>query len=159
MYYTHMKHAKIPVFGKHGVGKFMLVDVEDVELVAGVRWYVSWNGYATNRSKTNGKNTNLRAHRVIMDAPLGMDVDHINHNKLDNRKSNLRVCTRSENLSNRTGVKGYYYAKSRNRWVVDCTFIGVSWKQFRTEKEARMFVKTMVEEKGGRISRRRKQEA
>jgi hypothetical protein len=147
-----MKHAKIPVFGKHGMGKFMLIDLEDVEKVTNVRWFVSWNGYATNRSKVNGNNTNLRAHRVIMNAPKGMDVDHINHDKLDNRKVNLRVCTRSENLFNKLNVKGYYFDKKRNRWVVDYKFIGVGWKQFKTEKEAKEFVKNEL----GTISRRTK---
>lgn len=157
MFHTLMKHARIPVFGKDGIGKFMLVDVEDVERIANVRWFVSWNGYALNRSKVNGKNTTLRAHRVIMDAPLGMDIDHLNHNKLDNRKDNLRICTRSENLFNKLGVRGYYFNPKRNRWIVDYRFIGVNWKQFTTEKEARAFVQEKLNNKDEQISRRYKE--
>lgn len=131
-----MEQAKIPLYGKNGLGKYMLVDIEDVPKVSGYRWHVSDNGYAVNRRD----GTTIRAHRLIADTPTGMDTDHINHDKLDNRKSNLRVCTRSVNLMNKQGVKGYYYAPRRNRWVVDCKAINVRWKQFKTEEEAINFV-------------------
>ena len=42
----------------------------------------------------------VKLHRFITDCPVGMVVDHINHDTLDNRKSNLRICTNSENLQN-----------------------------------------------------------
>ena len=54
-------------------------------------------------------------HRVIMDPPKGMDIDHIDGNTLDNRKENLRICTRSQNCQNKklrrdsaSGYKGVY---------------------------------------------------
>ena len=61
-------------------------------------------------------------HRLILNAMKGMDVDHINHDGLDNRRSNLRLCTRSENLRNQralrssTGLKGIHLDK-RGRWT------------------------------------------
>lgn len=135
-----MKHAKIPLSGKLGKGKYMLVDIEDVPRITKVKWHLSDTGYVINRNSIGSTKTTIRAHRLIMDTPAGMDTDHINHNKLDNRKSNLRICTRSENLMNRLDVKGYYYSKSRNRYIVDSKAINVSWKQFKTEEEAKRFV-------------------
>lgn len=63
-------------------------------------------------------------HRLIVGAPTGMDVDHINHDTLDNRKSNLRVCSHSENLRNRTGpnrnsksgTRGVCWYKRDSKW-------------------------------------------
>ena len=64
-------------------------------------------------------------HRVVMNTPKGMDTDHINGDKLDNRKCNLRVCTRSQNKvsgslnrkDNKSGTKGVHYDKSRGKWM------------------------------------------
>lgn len=75
----------------------------------------------------NSKKKMTLMHRLITNFPKGMEVDHINGNKLDNRRSNLRVCTRSENAknrrlskSNKSGYHGVHYAtteKRRKRWA------------------------------------------
>ncbi len=71
-------------------------------------------------------------HRVILKAPGGLDVDHINGDGLDNRRINLRVCTRSQNLANQgtqarnlSGCKGVSWDKRTGRWI---TFISVNSK-------------------------------
>lgn len=122
--------AKIPLYGKRGIGKYALVDDEDVEKVAGIRWHVSDMGYAVNRS---GKNT-TRMHRVINNTPDGLVTDHKNHNQLDNRKFNLRTITASENAKYRKGTKGYCWDSARHNWMVRYknTFYG----RYRTEQEA-----------------------
>ena len=57
----------------------------------------------------------MRLHRFLMNPSDDMVVDHINHNRLDNRKQNLRLCTQGENLRNKK-VKGVAFDKRRNKW-------------------------------------------
>jgi len=101
-------------------GKVALIDDEDMELVSKHKWCVRRepnNFYAaTGVTRPSGVHTVLRMHRLIMDAPRGMDVDHINHNGLDNRRVNLRICTRTQNLRN-----------SRKRKGCSSRFKGVAW--------------------------------
>lgn len=109
----HVIMANIPLFGKRGLDKFAIVDEEDVEKVAGVRWHLSDTGYAVNRSN----HKTVRMHRIINNTPKGMETDHKNHNRIDNRKSNLRTVTHQENVKNSRG-KGYCWDKSKQRWTV-----------------------------------------
>lgn len=69
-----------------------------------------------------------RLHRVLTDAPKGLEVDHINGNKLDNRRSNLRVCAHVDNsknlgvrADNRSGVTGVWFDSRRNKWCAQIT--------------------------------------
>jgi hypothetical protein len=62
-------------------------------------------------------------HRVLTRCPAGLMVDHINGDTLDNRPENLRICSHAENMrnrkihkNNRSGFKGVYFAKDRNKW-------------------------------------------
>jgi hypothetical protein len=92
-------------------GKFALVDDGDFEYLNQFKW--CFNGqYAARRGAIRGKSL-IRMHRVVMCAPAGYEVDHINGDKLDNRRANLRLCTRAENQrhkarnrQNTTGYKG-----------------------------------------------------
>lgn len=54
-------------------------------------------------------------HRIIMNAPKGMDVDHVNHNTLDNRRDNLRICSRQQNLWNAVNKKKYGFKGIKER--------------------------------------------
>lgn len=89
-------------------GKFALVDNEDFDEINQYNWCFA-EGYAVRTVTVSGKRKNQRMHRLITNCPDGFDVDHINHDKLDNQKSNLRVCSTSENLRNQ---KMRTYAKS-----------------------------------------------
>lgn len=75
-----------------------LVDTEDFELVSKYKWtLLNSNGFYA-RTGTSGNS--LLMHRLILKAPKNMIVDHVNHNGLDNRKKNLRICSHIENCRN-----------------------------------------------------------
>ena len=87
-------------------GKFAIVDPDDYERLSKFKW-IAFSGtrtfYALRWSKQakRRKRHYVRMHRVIMQPPKGMLVDHINHNGLDNRKANLRLATQSQNSCNK----------------------------------------------------------
>ena len=85
--------------------KFALVDDEDYEMVSGFKWHYD-NGYAKHHhyiKTVKGRPITKKVfiHSLIMNTPKGMDTDHIDGNRLDNRRNNLRICTRRENGQNR----------------------------------------------------------
>ncbi len=97
-------------------GKVALVDDEDYERVSQRKWWRWANGYAA--AYIDGKVIPL--HRFILNAKKGDEIDHINTNKLDCRRANLRLCTRSQNVmntrlraDNTTGFKGISYIKKK----------------------------------------------
>lgn len=104
-------------------GKFAIVDVEDLPLVEGKNWYFN-KGYArTNIRIANNKQKCVKLHRLIMSDPEGLEVDHINLDKLDNRRSNLRLATASQNQRNRvayanntSGYKGVVWHSGAKKW-------------------------------------------
>tara|TARA_R110000764_G_scaffold28636_7_gene67423 strand:- start:1849 stop:2334 length:486 start_codon:yes stop_codon:yes gene_type:complete len=103
-------------------GKTFFVDAEDYDKFVGGYDFCCRLGYAVFSSTSSIYYCKL-LHRVIMEAPDGMDVDHIDGNTLNNRKSNLRVCSHHENLMNRkkhknnkSGVKGVSWYKNLNKW-------------------------------------------
>lgn len=87
-------------------GKFAIVDDDDYDWIMKWKWYVNSNGYAVRAIRNASTHKDIRMHREIANTPEGMDTDHINGNKLDNRKCNLRICTRSENHRNRCKLQG-----------------------------------------------------
>ena len=78
-----------------------LIDIEDVDKVNFTSWYLDKNGYVISKCKQT-KNKGIYLHRLILNAEKMDVVDHINHNTLDNRKENLRLCTQQENTFNTT---------------------------------------------------------
>lgn len=84
-----------------GDGHYALVDAADYDWLNRYNWHYL-NGYAARRVKTQ----RIYMHRDIMRPPKGMTVDHINHEKLDYRRGNLRICTHQENVRNNVKHKG-----------------------------------------------------
>lgn len=105
----------------------MLVDYDDWKKMCDKKWLVNDKGYAYCRD--NGKR--VTAHRDIMNPDHTLVVDHINNEKLDNRKENLRNCTLQENNLNRpvqknntSGTPGVTYVKKTGKWKVEICYYG-----------------------------------
>jgi len=96
-------------------GKETIVDDDDFFKYGKSKWCASWNG-----SKWYATSKNGFLHRLILRVPAGFVVDHINGDTLDNRKSNLRICTQQQNSFNSrsknpiSGYKGVY--KNKKKW-------------------------------------------
>jgi hypothetical protein len=84
-----------------GNGGQTQIEEVDTELVAGYGWYRTPNGYVGAMVRVDGKRKLLLLHRLIMGEPQGAHVDHLNGDKLDNRRSNLRVASYQQNQANR----------------------------------------------------------
>lgn len=98
-------------------GKAALVDDEDYERVKCLKWHAKYDKkgnryYVKHNYIEGGKYKHYMMHRYILDAPRSWLVDHINGNPLDNRRSNLRLATPSQNQGNsrqtagRSGYRG-----------------------------------------------------
>jgi len=126
-------YCKIPL--THG--KFAKVDPEDYIWLSQLRWHCAINSngtYALRSLRVAGKSKKIYMHRLIMDTPPYLVCDHINHEGLDNRKSNLRNCTIKENNANTrptkgtsSKYKGVCYSKREKKWIV---FIKKDGRQF-----------------------------
>lgn len=108
-------------------GYTAIIDASDACMVGNHTWtsivYPKTVYAKTNIPDTNGKISTVRMHRMILGAPSGMEVDHINGNGLDNRRSNLRLATKAENGRNRgandnntSGYKGVCFHKGMRMW-------------------------------------------
>jgi hypothetical protein len=106
-------------------GQMALIDDEDYELVSQYKWYAhkyKHAFYAQTSAYKNGKQKTIKMHRLIMKAQSKQQVDHINHNGLDNRRANLRLCTNAENQHNQqktrgtSKYKGVAWCNSRKKW-------------------------------------------
>jgi hypothetical protein len=99
-------------------GKFAVVDDEDFDRLSRFKWHFDGTRYARRSEKTT--RTNIAMHNEILDVPKGFQIDHKDRDGLNNVKSNLRICTESENKCNRSfkiGVSGYRGVwKNGNKW-------------------------------------------
>src|SRR5689334_1184115 len=120
---------KIRLGGKGGKDKFVLVDDEDFEFVNQWQWFLRHDGYAARTEYLGGGRKNLSnrtifLHRVLMEAKRGEIIDHKNGDKLDDRRSNLRRCSKQQNNTNhkvyktcKSGYTGVQWREDRERWT------------------------------------------
>lgn len=112
-------HAEIIIFdSKHKEKGRALIDIEDVDLVKNYKWCLNGSGYAINKKIG-------RLHRFILNIKsLSIKPDHINRNKLDCRKFNLRLLPHFLNIHNSkmwshntSGTTGIWWNKKRQKWL------------------------------------------
>lgn len=97
-------------------GAVAIVSDEDYERVSQYKWSLQSAGYAVRGIKRDGRWTHELMHRFILgDSCAGLDVDHINMDRLDNRRSNLRMATRSQNMANTRAISGKFKGVSYDR--------------------------------------------
>ncbi len=137
----------IPLRDKTGaVVARTLVDDDLPETITKYRWRLNSSGYVMRDTTIKMERVHYILHREVLGVPreLKCHVDHINGDRLDNRRENLRVTTASENGQNRPvkrrngGYRGVYWHKTKKRWVANAT---VNYKRtqiglFKTEEEA-----------------------
>ncbi len=111
-----------------GTSEF-LFDIEDLPLIESRSWYRDKDGYLVSSYFYNGRRRFVRFHRIVIRAKEGQFVDHINKNRADNRKQNLRCCNRAENDRNRnpystntSGVSGVYFDRQRGKWTASISY-------------------------------------
>ena len=92
-------------------GKYALVDDTDFEWLNQYKWFAHYtNGHWYASSKL------IDMHRLILNCPRGMVVDHINHNSLNNQRHNIRICTYSQNEQN-SKAKGVTWHIRKKKWM------------------------------------------
>lgn len=128
--------ASIPL----GDGYVALIDDADLPLVSPYQWRATVQGdadrprvYAVTGNPRGDANPFIAMHRLIAGTPDGLETDHWNHDTLDNRRINLRVCTSSQNQANRrmnrnnrSGARGVSWHSGRKKWIAT---IRVDWRK------------------------------
>lgn len=163
-----MPTIRIPLHSRKHPGLFAIIDEEDYPLVSGYRWNVQPGRntfYAITFVRLRGmmKSVQLKMHRVILDPPADLVVDHIDGNGLNNQRSNLHACTHQDNLSaanvhepeaargNTSGFRGVHFQKSRGKWTAHFKgkYIGI----FESEIDAAIAYDDACLASGGNILR------
>ena len=117
--------------------KITIVDDEDFIELNKYKWWAikQWNKFYAARKIVldGGKRRLLSIHSFLMNTQKWLDTDHINGDGLDNKRSNLRVCTRGENQMNRwkqnnntSWFKWVCWHKLANKWLA---YISINWKR------------------------------
>jgi hypothetical protein len=122
-------------------GEVLLLDEADAWVMEKYSLAVDRKGtntYIRTTPKGRGAAKQKRGylHRVLMNCPANMQVDHIDGNGLNNTRSNLRLASPSQNMHNKgpgnhntSGHKGVYWSKDRKRWFAKIVVLGREFKR------------------------------
>ena len=125
-------------------GKFALVDADDFDRINLFKWHFL-SGYAARSSVVEGRKKYFFMHREILNPKNDQQVDHINHDTLDNRKINLRACSKTQNLMNQkksanksSKFKGVVWHKQKGKWYARIVVNkkSISLGLFQTQEQA-----------------------
>lgn len=122
-------------------GRYTLVDYKDFKKLSRHKWHLSIvrsrnsiRYYASTNIRENGRKIQIRMHRLLLSPPKPLIVDHIDGNGLNNTRSNLRVCTKSQNNANRLArtnsysrLKGVYFLglHRKKQWTATIVHKGI----------------------------------
>ena len=119
----------------------ILVDTKDFKLVSNYKWSRTRDGYVIRIENKKS----ILLHRFLLQPSKNQYIDHINHNKLDNRRKNNRICTKSQNCMNRkksntitSGIVGVGWIAEKNEWRASLTLKGkfINLGYFKNKKDA-----------------------
>lgn len=127
--FNNKKYNQYDLSGEYGIGytfssKEFYFDLEDYDKIKDYCWSIdNQNGYVMAKDKNNRI---IKMHRLVMNCmDDDLDVDHVKHKTFDNRKSELRIITRSHNCmnhnircDNKSGVSGVYYDRTYDKYLV-----------------------------------------
>lgn len=145
--------------------KYALVDDEDYELVSRWKWHAAKVSCRSNTlyAVTRIAGKTMYMHRLILNVPKGKVTDHINGDGLDNRRSNIRICSQKQNVANskrarrgRSKYKGVYWHKAAKKWCVQLGRRGENRKYlglFEDEQAAALAYNKAAEELYGSYAR------
>jgi hypothetical protein len=153
-------YVQIELFGNiaKNRGVCMLISRSDVSNCLNYKWYLSKAGYPVTYSSVDNKEKfgGIKIHRFLEPlVPKDMVVDHINRDRLDNRRTNLRICTIAENGYNKTRTKKYKGVRRlKSGWIASVTKDGTKHeiKNIPTEKQAAEMYDIMAEELFGNFA-------
>lgn len=164
---VYFDYAQVMLLGDHAEntadGNIMLVSCSDLESVLKFKWYLTRAGYPGTYGTYDGDikfSRPVSLHQMLHpNVPYGYVVDHINRNKLDNRRENLRICTSIENSYNKSKPKNSTrrykgVTKNKKSYTASITKDGVKReiKDIQTEEQAAMVYDMMAEELFGNFA-------